>query len=192
MQSSRLLLIALAVTVGLTVWTRMQPKSDDDTDLAAPAKPRSAPTAAHKPAASSAVPAATANADIASDWQLQRPGATPPEVNLFAASVIAPPPPPGDPTQPGKPAKPAKPPKQEPPPPPLPPMAPPLPVRYLGRMQDGATELLFVSFNGDSIALKTGDTVAGSYRLDRINNNMAVFTYMPLNQTQTLVFGESP
>ena len=189
MQSSRLLLIALAVTVGLTVWTRMQPKSDDDTDLAAPAKPRSAPVAAHKPASGTAAPAAAANADIASDWQLQRPGAAPAEVNLFAVSVIAAPPPPADPTQAALPAKPKKP---EPPPPPAPPMAPPLPLHYLGRMQDSTAELLFVSFNGDSIALKTGDTVAGSYRLDRINNNMAVFTYMPLNQTQTLVFGESP
>lgn len=189
MQSSRLLLIALAVTVGLTVWTRLQPHSEDDTDLAAPARPKAA-VATKKPAAAGAAATVSGSAaEIAPDWQLQRQGAAAPEVNLFAASVIAPPAPPVDASQPAKPLKPKK---LEPPPPPPPPMAPPLPLQYLGRMQDGATSLLFVSFNGDSLSLKPGDLVAGSYRLDSINNNMAVFTYMPLNQTQNLVFGERP
>jgi hypothetical protein len=71
-------------------------------------------------------------------------------------------------------------------------MAPPLPLQYLGRMLDGSVAQLFVSHNGDNLALKPGDTVAGSYRLDSIQTNRAVFTYMPLNQTQTMIFGEQP
>lgn len=183
MQSTRLLLIALAVTVGLTVWIKMQPKPDDETDLAAPSRPRKAAVDTGRLAP---LPPA-AGSHPATGWLLQRAGAPAPEVDLFAASVVAPPelPPSAAPL-------PIKPQKLEPPPPPPPPTAPPLPLRYLGRMVDGQATKLFVSFNGDSIALKPGDVVGGSYRLDSINDKNAVFTYIPLNQTQNLVFGDSP
>lgn len=184
MQSTRLLLIALTVTVGLTAWIKMQPKPDDDTDLTAPSRPRKTATVdagrlAPLPPAAGSHPAA--------DWQLQHNGAPTPEVDLFAASEVAPP----APAQPAV-AEQLKPQKLEPPPPPPPPTAPPLPLRYLGRMIDGQVAQLFVSLNGDSMALKPGDIVAGNYRLESINDRNAVFTYIPLNQTQNLVFGDSP
>lgn len=194
MQSNRILLPALAVTVALSLWLSLRPAPEDDVELARPA--RTASTPIQQPAASAKPPgnttASTApqadNSNLPQEWQLRHDNANAAQVNLFAsntpvAPVLV------DGVEAGKPAKRVKTP---PPPPPPPPMAPPLPLQYLGRMLDGSVAQLFVSYNGDNLALKPGDTVAGSYRLDSIFNNRAVFTYIPLNQTQTMIFGERP
>jgi hypothetical protein len=194
MQSNRILLPALAVTVALSLWLSLRPAPEDDVELARPT--RTASTPIQQPAASAKPPgnttASTApqadNSNLPQEWQLRHDNANAAQVNLFAsntpvAPVLI------DGVEAGKPAKRGK---QPPPPPPPPPMAPPLPLQYLGRMLDGSVAQLFVSYNGDNLALKPGDTVAGSYRLDSIFNNRAVFTYIPLNQTQTMIFGERP
>ncbi len=184
MQSSRLLLLALAATIGLTLWTQMRPGTDDDTDLAAPARPR--PSAGIAGQVHSTLPQTT---DIAADWQLQAASSLPAAVDLFAAAAMPTPAgPPAAHTSTVMPHRIA--PATQPVAAPAPPAAPPLPVQYLGRMIDGPTALLFVVQNGDSLALKPGDVVAGSYRLERINDRHAVFTYLPLNQTQNLALGD--
>lgn len=193
MQSKHLMWLGLAVTVGLSVWSQWQAPPDDEVELARPTaqatskpQPLTTPSPASQPGQRQA-PTLPDNSNLAPEWQLRRGGAEAPEVNLFASST------PAAPTlEEGQPGAPGKKVKLPPPPPPPPPMAPPLPLQYLGRMLDGAVAQLFVSYNGDNLALKPGDTVAGSYRLDSIQNNRAVFTYMPLNQTQTMIFGEQP
>lgn len=193
MQSNRILLPALAVTVALSLWLSLRPAPDDDVELARPARPASTPIQqpeSNKPTDNTTASKApqTDNSNLPQEWQLRHGNANAAQVNLFAsntpvAPVLI------DGVEAGKPAKRVKMPQ---PPPPPPPMAPPLPLQYLGRMLDGSVAQLFVSYNGDNLALKPGDTVAGSYRLDSIFNNRAVFTYIPLNQTQTMIFGERP
>lgn len=194
MQSNRILLPALAVTVGLSLWVSLRPAPDDEVELARPPRTSSTPI---KQASESSQPAANTaagnapqadNSNLPAEWQLRHDNANAAQVNLFASNAPAAPVL-VDGVEAGKPAKRVKAP---PPPPPPPPMAPPLPLQYLGRMLDGSVAQLFVSYNGDNLALKPGDTVAGSYRLDSIFNNRAVFTYIPLNQTQTMIFGERP
>jgi hypothetical protein len=194
MQSKRILLPALAITVALSLWVSLRPAPEDDVELARPKRaastPAQPPAGNRKPAGNTAASNAPPpdNSNMPQEWQLRHEGANAAQVNLFASNTPAAPVL-VDGVEAGKPAKPAKAP---PPPPPPPPMAPPLPLQYLGRMLDGSVAQLFVSHNGDNLALKPGDTVAGSYRLDSIQTNRAVFTYMPLNQTQTMIFGEQP
>lgn len=193
MQSKQLLWLGLAITVGLSVWSQWQAPPDDEVELARPAAKaisKLQPQVKQSPAPQSSQPQAPTlpdNSHLAPEWQLRRGGADASQVNLFASSTpVAPTLVDGQPGTPGKKVK------LPPPPPPPPPMAPPLPLRYLGRMQDGTVAQLFVSYNGDNLALKAGDVIGGSYRLDTIQNNRAVFTYIPLNQTQTMIFGEQP
>jgi hypothetical protein len=82
--------------------------------------------------------------------------------------------------------------KWEPPPPPPSarrpeaPRAPPLPFRFFGRMIDNGTTVVFLDRNSDIYAVKAGDTVAGTYRVEEINGAEIVLTYLPLQQRQTL------
>ena len=70
------------------------------------------------------------------------------------------------------------------------PAAPPLPFKYLGRMDEGETSVLLLSFQGQDIMARTGETVGGRYRVDEIAEASIRFTYLPLNQQQTLKIGE--
>ena len=101
-------------------------------------------------------------------------GATPPAApaNLFPAQSWLPPPPP--------------------PPKPPPPQAPPLPFKYLGQLQDGRDIVLFLDHGAQTLLARVGDTLDGRYRIDAINPRQATFTYLPLNQTQTLTLRTRP
>lgn len=80
-----------------------------------------------------------------------------------------------------------------PPPKPLPPpplQAPPLPFRFLGLWQEHGQTAVFVADGPRNLIVKTGDTVDGRYRVEDIGRGVARFVYLPLNQTQTLSFGE--
>lgn len=70
------------------------------------------------------------------------------------------------------------------------PAAPPLPFKYLGRMDEGETSVLLLSFQGQDIMARTGETVGGRYRVDEIAEASIRFTYLPLNEQQTLKIGE--
>jgi len=79
----------------------------------------------------------------------------------------------------------------QPPPPPMarkpePPRAPPLPFQFFGRMVENGTTVVFLSRQDDVFAVKEGDTIAGSYRVEEINGTEVVLTYLPLKQRQTL------
>lgn len=70
------------------------------------------------------------------------------------------------------------------------PVAPPLPFRYLGQMTDEGRVTLFLSVNERNIAVRAGETIDDQYRIDSIDNGVAVFTYLPLKHRQTLPVGE--
>ena len=74
-------------------------------------------------------------------------------------------------------------------PPPPPPQAPPLPFTYLGRLVDGATTTVFLSEGGRDLAVTTGATVSGRWRLDAAGERALSFTYLPLGQRQSLSLG---
>lgn len=83
---------------------------------------------------------------------------------------------------------PPPPPKALPPPPPAP---PPMPFTYMGRMVEEGKTTVFLTRQDRSYALKVGDTVDATYRVDSIDMGRVTFTYLPLNMQQTLAIGGS-
>jgi len=81
---------------------------------------------------------------------------------------------------------PPPPPKPTPPPPPAP---PPLPFKYMGKMVEEGKLTVFLTKQDRNYALKSGDTVDGAYRVDSVDAQRVLFTYLPLNMQQTLVIG---
>lgn len=80
-----------------------------------------------------------------------------------------------------------------PPPAPIKPAAPPLPYVLTGSQRDGdVITALFLSQGERNLIVKQGDTVGGNYRLEKIAAGQAVFTYLPLQQQQTLQIGSNP
>lgn len=127
------------------------------------------PPNAHTPATK---PAAT-DLDLA---RLNRFATTEIEDDLFAPRiplVVAPPPPPA---------------VQAPPPKPT---APALLFRFLGRMVDGGTRIVFVTDGGRNLSLKQGDVVDNLYRLEEVSDASVTFVYLPLEERQTLQIGRT-
>lgn len=95
--------------------------------------------------------------------------------NLFDARNFDPPPPPPPPVS-------AKPP---------PPQAPPLPFKYQGKLVEAGVATVFL-VQGDRVVLaRPGDTLGGLYRVETIQSGSVVFTYLPLDQRQTLATGSA-
>lgn len=72
---------------------------------------------------------------------------------------------------------------------PQPPSAPSLPFKYIGRMQEGNETVLFLSRGGQNYTAHVGDVLDDVYRLDKIADSGAEFTYLPMNTLQKLAFG---
>lgn len=81
---------------------------------------------------------------------------------------------------------PPPPPKPVPPPPPAP---PPLPFKYMGKLLDEGKLTVFITKQDRNYAVKAGDTIDGAYRVDSVEAQRVLFTYLPLNMQQTLVIG---
>ena len=81
---------------------------------------------------------------------------------------------------------PPPPPKPVPPPPPA---APPLPFKYMGKLVEEGKLTVFISNQERNYAVKTGDTIDGAYRVDSVDPQRVLFTYLPLNMQQTLAIG---
>lgn len=75
---------------------------------------------------------------------------------------------------------------------PEPPKAPPLPFKYLGQLQDGGEIVLFLEHGKLTLVARTGETVGGSWRIEKITPTQAVFNYQPLDQAQTLTLRTRP
>lgn len=72
--------------------------------------------------------------------------------------------------------------------PPPQPTAPPLSFTYIGRMIDGSEVTLFLYKNDQQYTVKVNDVLDTTYRVDKITDNSAVLTYLPMNIQQTLFF----
>lgn len=73
---------------------------------------------------------------------------------------------------------------EEPPPPP--PQAPPLPFTYLGMLGEEDQTTVFLASQEQSYAVKKGDVINGTYRVEEAESGRVVLTYLPLDQRQTL------
>lgn len=70
------------------------------------------------------------------------------------------------------------------------PVAPPLPYRVLGSIQgsrlgDGAP-IVFLSDRGNTLAVRAGDEIDKTYRVERISADKIEFIYLPLKTPQSL------
>ena len=70
--------------------------------------------------------------------------------------------------------------------PPPKPTAPPLPFTYLGKVIDEGKTVIFVARADENYALEAGQTVAGTYHVDKITDAAVTFTYLPMKTRQTL------
>jgi hypothetical protein len=76
-----------------------------------------------------------------------------------------------------------------PPPPPPRPQAPPLPFKYFGQaIEDGRTTV-FLLRGENSYVAQVGSKLDGTYRVDRIDDRVIVFTYLPLGTRQEMPLG---
>ena len=98
-----------------------------------------------------------------------------PKADPFVAK-LPPPPPPPPPT---------------PPPPPPAPVAPALPFAFMGRMVESDRTTLFLTRQNESYSVKLNDVLLHEYRVDKIDGDQVIFTYLPLNIQQTLYIGRS-
>lgn len=72
------------------------------------------------------------------------------------------------------------------------PQAPALPFRFLGRyIEDGQT-IVFLAFNEQNLAVKVGDTLQQTYKVQAVTTSAMTLVYLPLNQTQILDIGPLP
>lgn len=170
----RLGLIATVAITGYTAWKDSQ-QPGPDTPLGLTAR---APTASGRNADDDA---RSGDAAAAFDKALTAP------VDLFSARqwLKEPPKPPLG--KDGKPVKVVVP----------PPVAPNLPFEFSGLWVEGPIRYVVVTAQGQQYllcnqcntpgSLHAGDTLLGQYRLESLDPNQAVFTYLPLKQRQSLM-----
>ncbi len=84
---------------------------------------------------------------------------------------------------------------QVPPPPPPAPVAPPLPFTAVGfihgkKIGDGQQQT-FIQQGEELTVIRQGDTINSTYRVDDINTERVVVTYLPLGQKQSLPLSNS-
>ena len=152
----------LAATLSAVAWQYAQPQSEPADGVVAPVKNKTT----QKSFTQSTPHLALDKLQRADDVQVDR------IKDAFQAQSWAPPPPP--------PAPPA------PPPPPSP---PPLPFTYMGQLVEDGTLTVFLSRQDQNYAVKAGDSLDGTYRVDKVENRRLVLTYLPLNMQQSLAIG---
>lgn len=173
-------LLLLAAGLGAVAWNSRAP-STPAPDLTAvthrrpaPAWRQAAPPAAPARPVAAPVPSAPAGAANAALAQLRPRLAAQAAHDPFTASSWLPPPPP--------------PPPPAPPPPPPAPVAPPLPFTFVGAEDVGTVQARVFLNSGDRLLIvKPGEVMEGRYRLETLTPNTLVFTYLPLQQKQTLI-----
>ncbi|MFM9436586.1 hypothetical protein ACFDR9_003671 [Janthinobacterium sp. CG_23.3] len=70
------------------------------------------------------------------------------------------------------------------------PGAPPLPFQFLGRFVDEGKAAYFLQADGRNLVARVGEKVDEHYTLDSASGDALHFTYVPLNQQQSLVVGD--
>jgi hypothetical protein len=156
--------VALAVQLDLERLKRLQMQKPEveagrEAAPAAAAEPAE-PASRVEPAAVPAVAEAPAKAEI---------------VDAFASKTWYVPPPPPPPV------------KLEPPPKPT---APPLPFSFMGRYDDYEGPPVIMLVRGDRLyTVSEGDSIDGTYRVERVENGQVELTYLPLQERQMLQIG---
>jgi hypothetical protein len=69
------------------------------------------------------------------------------------------------------------------------PAAPPLPFSYGGRYTEGDKVFVFLKEDTNVHTAREGETVRGSYRVDKIGDAEIAITYLPLGEQQSLPTG---
>lgn len=67
---------------------------------------------------------------------------------------------------------------------------PPLPFQFLGRFVDEGKAAYFLQAGERNVVAHPGDTLEERYRFDGVVQGALQFTYLPLNQKQTLAVGD--
>jgi len=78
-----------------------------------------------------------------------------------------------------------------PPPPPPRPQAPRLPFTYFGQAIENGQTTVFLSRGENTYAARAGSKLDDTYRVDRIDDQVIVFTYLPLGTRQELPLGSA-
>lgn len=68
---------------------------------------------------------------------------------------------------------------------------PALPFQFMGRFTDEGKTAYFLQIDGQNVVARPGEKVNDSYLLDSVSDNTMNFIYLPLNQKQTLVVGDT-
>ncbi|HEX5373593.1 MAG TPA: hypothetical protein VFW84_12750 [Aquabacterium sp.] len=74
-----------------------------------------------------------------------------------------------------------------PPPPPPPPMAPPFPHTWIGRYDDDVPRAV-VAGSARTWVVQSGDVIDSQWRVDAVNAREMRLTYLPLQQSQTVMW----
>jgi hypothetical protein len=69
-------------------------------------------------------------------------------------------------------------------------LAPALPFVYLGKMVYDGNVTVFVARQDSNYAVREGDVLDATYKVDVIKGSLMTLTYMPLNMKQTMHIGD--
>lgn len=72
--------------------------------------------------------------------------------------------------------------------PPVVPKPPPVGLQFMGRVFQDEGTILYVLFRDESYAVRVGDTIDDTYRIEAIADGRAKLRYLPLNAVQDWVF----
>lgn len=174
--------ILLAAALVIAAWLAAFGDKTPDTDIAEPVVRAAAPAVAASSAHSVPVAASTRAASAKREPMILELQARETLIGgasadkradaLFASQSWTPPPPP--------------PPKPAPPPPPT---APPLPFTYLGKKAEDGIWEVYLSRGDQTLIVRAQNVIDGVYRVESIQPPTMSFTYLPLNQMQTLTIG---
>jgi hypothetical protein len=78
------------------------------------------------------------------------------------------------------------------PPPAVAPQLPALPFTYWGKLQSEEIGAVFLSNGERNFAIREGESIDSSYRLDMIAETRLTFTHLPSGAQQYLTIGDSP
>lgn len=68
---------------------------------------------------------------------------------------------------------------------------PPLPFAYIGKLLEKDGPVLFLLHRERTLAVRRGDLIDGTYRIEKITPQSVVLLYLPLKQQQFLDLGSS-
>ena len=68
---------------------------------------------------------------------------------------------------------------------------PPLPFQFVGRLRDGATQMVYLSRGDQTLIARAGEELDATYKVLRIETSFIAFEYTPTGVTQMLALPTS-